>query len=166
MKAKFIALALATLSTTAMADVTLYGIMKAGVETGQVKVIRHNNAGVRTTDRKHTLTGIADFGSRIGFKGHENLSNGMNAIWKVESKTTLDGKSAGWGTRQAYIGLETTAGTIRAGKMSTQLDEMGKTDQWEYSNNALGLGMFTRTGEKILSVRYDSPIFAGFSFNA
>ena len=90
----------------------------------------------------------------------------MNAIWKVESKTTLDGKSAGWGTRQAYIGLETTAGTIRAGKMSTQLDEMGKTDQWEYSNNALGLGMFTRTGEKILSVRYDSPIFAGFSFNA
>lgn len=166
MKAKFIALALATLSTTAMADVTLYGIMKAGVETGQVKVIRHNNAGVRTENRKHTLTGIADFGSRIGFKGHENLSNGMNAIWKVESKTTLDGKSAGWGTRQAYIGLETTAGTIRAGKMSTQLDEMGKTDQWEYSNNALGLGMFTRTGEKILSVRYDSPIFAGFSFNA
>jgi porin (fragment) len=61
--------------------------------------------------------------------------------------------------------LETTAGTFRAGKMSTQLDDMDKTDQWEYSNNALGLGMFTRTGQKIVSVRYDSPVFAGFSAN-
>ncbi|MDO4878932.1 MAG: porin, partial [Neisseria sp.] len=166
MKAKIIALALASFSTAAMADVTLYGIMKAGIETGQVKVKRYNSSGASTTDKSNTLTGIADFGSRIGFKGHENLSNGMNAIWKIESKTSLDGSSKGWGTRQAYIGLETTAGTIRAGKMSTQLDNMDKTDQWEYSNNALGLGMFTRTGEKILSVRYDSPIFAGFSFNA
>ena len=160
MKKTLIALSLAALSSAAMADVTLYGTIKAGVETGQTKVKTRT-----TTEKSHTETAIADFGSRIGFKGHENLGNGLNAIWKVEQKTSVAGTDSGWGNRQAYIGLETTAGTFRAGKMSTQLDDMDKTDQWEYSNNALGLGMFTRTGQKIVSVRYDSPVFAGFSAN-
>mgnify|MGYP000892305784 FL=1 len=160
MKKTLIALSLAALSTAAMADVTLYGTIKAGVETGQTKVKTRT-----TTEKSHTETAIADFGSRIGFKGHENLGNGLNAIWKVEQKTSVAGTDKGWGNRQAYIGLETTAGTFRAGKMSTQLDEMDKTDAWEYDNKALGLGVFTRTGQKIVSVRYDSPVFAGFSAN-
>ena len=160
MKKTLIALSLAALSSAAMADVTLYGTIKAGVETGQTKVKTKT-----TTEKSHTETAIADFGSRIGFKGHENLGNGLNAIWKVEQKTSVAGTDSGWGNRQAYIGLETTAGTFRAGKMSTQLDEMDKTDAWEYNNNALGLGIFTRTGQKVVSVRYDSPVFAGFSAN-
>ena len=160
MKKTLIALSLAALSSAAMADVTLYGTIKAGVETGQTKV-----KTTTTTEKSHTETAIADFGSRIGFKGHENLGNGLNAIWKVEQKTSVAGTNSGWGNRQAYIGLETTAGTFRAGKMSTQLDEMDKTDAWEYDNKALGLGIFTRTGQKVVSVRYDSPVFAGFSAN-
>ena len=160
MKKTLIALSLAALSSAAMADVTLYGTIKAGVETGRVK----QTVGKQTT-KSHTITQIADFGSRIGFKGHENLGNGLNAIWKVESKTPVDGSGKGWGNRQAYIGLETTAGTFRAGKIPTQLDDMDKVDAWEYSNNALGLGIYTRTGQKIVSVRYDSPVFAGFSAN-
>ena len=164
MKKTLIALSLAALSSAAMADVTLYGTIKAGVETAQVKH-KKRTGNVTTTTKNHTETAIADFGSRIGFKGHENLGNGLNAIWKVEQKTSVAGTDAGWGNRQAYIGLETTAGTFRAGKIGTQLDDMDKVDQWEYSNNALGLGMFTRTGQKIVSVRYDSPVFAGFSAN-
>lgn len=161
MKKTLIALSLAALSSAAMADVTLYGTIKAGVETARVKQTTNG----QTTYKGHTETAIADFGSRIGFKGHENLGNGLNAIWKVESKTSVAGNNAGWGNRQAYIGLETTAGTIRAGKIPTQLDDMDKVDAWEYSNSALGLGMLTRTGQKIVSVRYDSPVFAGFSAN-
>ena len=160
MKKTLIALSLAALSSAAMADVTLYGTIKAGVETGQTKV-----KTTTTTEKSHTETAIADFGSRIGFKGHENLGNGLNAIWKVEQKTSVAGTNSGWGNRQAYIGLETTAGTFRAGKIGTQLDDMDKTDAWEYNNRALGLGIFTRTGQKVLSVRYDSPVFAGFSAN-
>lgn len=164
MKKTLIALSLAALSTAAMADVTLYGTIKAGVETAQIKH-KERNGNVTTTTKNHTETAITDFGSRIGFKGHENLGNGLNAIWKVEQNTSVAGTDAGWGNRQAYIGLETTAGTFRAGKIGTQLDDMDKVDQWEYSNNALGLDMFTRTGQKVVSVRYDSPVFAGFSAN-
>ncbi|MGF6148693.1 Porin [Kingella potus] len=161
MKKTLIALSLFGLSSAAMADVTLYGQVKAGVEVSQTKV-RENG---RTT-KNHTITQLADFGSRIGFKGHENLGNGLNVIWKVESRTSVAGNSTGWGNRQAYIGLETTAGTIRAGKMSTQLDDMeDSTGKWENNNHALDLETLKRTSQKVLSVRYDSPVFAGFSAN-
>jgi hypothetical protein len=171
MKKTLIALSLAALSSAAMADVTLYGTIKAGVETSNTKNYlqgqkgEFNPRGQEVVSKFHTETAIADFGSRIGFKGHENLGNGLNAIWKVEQKTSVAGTDSGWGNRQAYIGLETTAGTFRAGKIGTQLDDMDKTDAWEYNNRALGLGIFTRTGQKVLSVRYDSPVFAGFSAN-
>lgn len=160
MKKSLIALSLAALPVAAFADVTLYGQIKAGVEVGQTKVKIN---GVET--KSHTATEIADFGSRIGFKGHEQVGNNLNAIWKVEQKTSVAGTDSGWGNREAYIGLEGGFGTIRAGKIGTQLDGMDAIDPWEYSNNALGLGVFTRTGSKVVSARYDTPVFGGFSAN-
>lgn len=43
--------------------------------------------------------------------------------------------------------------------MSNYLDsDMGTVDTWEYSSNALGLGIFTRDGSRLKnSVRYDLP---------
>lgn len=166
MKKTLIALSLFGLSSAAMADVTLYGQIKAGVEVSQTKLTGIYKSRLSPNHKKHTTTELADFGSRIGFKGHENLGNGLNVIWKVESKTSVAGNSTGWGNRQAYIGLETTAGTIRAGKMSTQLDDMeDQSGKWENNNHALDLETLKRTSEKVLSVRYDSPVFAGFSAN-
>lgn len=81
MKKSLIALSLAALPVAAFADVTLYGQIKGGVEISQTKT-RFNN--VETKDA--TETKIADFGSRIGFKGHEHVGNNLNAIWKVEQK--------------------------------------------------------------------------------
>ena len=81
MKKSLIALTLAALPVAAMADVTLYGTIKAGVEVSRTKTTEGN---VSTKDR--TATEIADFGSKIGFKGHEHLGNNLNAIWQVEQK--------------------------------------------------------------------------------
>ncbi|KZC86549.1 Gram-negative porin [Neisseria flavescens] len=36
---------------------------------------------LKTTRSSKTATEIADFGSRIGFKGHEHLGNNLNVIW-------------------------------------------------------------------------------------
>ncbi|WP_373795607.1 trimeric porin PorB [Neisseria dentiae] len=160
MKKSLIALSLAALPVAAFADVTLYGQIKAGVEVSQTKIKTNGKEA-----KDHTTTEIADFGSRIGFKGHEHVGNNLNAIWKVEQRTSVAGTDSGWGNREAYIGLEGGFGTIRAGKMQTQLDDMGTIDPWEYNNNALGLGTFTRTGEKVVSARYDTPVFGGFSAN-
>ena len=160
MKKTLIALSLAALSTAAVADVTLYGQIKAGVEVSKTKT---KKAGVTT--KNHTTTQIADFGSRIGFKGHEAIGNNLNAIWQVESKTSVAGTDSGWANRESFIGLEGNFGKFRAGNINTQLDNMGQVDPWEYSNHALGLKTFTRTAERVVSVRYDTPVFAGFSAN-
>ena len=160
MKKTLIALSLVALSGAASAEVILYGQAKAGVEISQVKQTVN---GKETKD--HTETKIADYGSRIGFKGTEHLGSGLNAIWQVENNVSLAG-GGDWAGRDSFIGLEGGFGKVRAGKLSTQLKDMDAIDPWEYSNNALGLGMFTRTGERRTSVRYDSPVWGGFSFNA
>ena len=159
MKKTLIALTLAALPVAASADVILYGQIKAGVEVSQTKV---KVDGVETKD--HTGTQIADFGSRIGFKGHEQLGNNLNAIWQVENNVSVAG-DGDWAGRESFIGLEGNFGKIRAGKLETQLKSMDSLDPWEYENSALGLGMFQRTGERIVSVKYDSPVWAGFSGN-
>lgn len=159
MKKSLIALTLAALPVAAMADVTLYGQIKAGVEISQTKV---KKAGKTTKD--HTETKIDDFGSRIGFKGHEHLGNNLNAIWQLEQKASIAGTDAKFGNRESFIGLEGNFGKVRAGNLNTTLDTADKgIDPWEANNPALGLKTFTRTGTTDVSVRYDSPVFAGFS---
>ena len=159
MKKTLIALTLAALPVAASADVILYGQIKAGVEVSQTKT---KVDGVET--KSDTGSQIADFGSRIGFKGHEQLGNNLNAIWQVENNVNVAG-GGDWAGRESFIGLEGNFGKIRAGKLETQLKSMDSLDPWEYSNNALGLGVFQRTGERIVSVKYDSPVWAGFSGN-
>ena len=159
MKKTLIALTLAALPVASMADVILYGQIKAGVEVAQTKV----TVGGKTT-KDHATTEIADFGSRIGFKGSESLGSGLNAIWQVENDISVAG-GGNWAGRDSFIGLDGNFGKVRAGRLSTQLNDMDTLDPWEYSNNALGLGVYTRTGERVVSVRYDTPNFAGFSAN-
>ncbi len=159
MKKTLIALTLAALPVASMADVILYGQIKAGVEVAQTKVTVGGN-----TTKDHATTEIADFGSRIGFKGSESLGSGLNAIWQVENDISVAG-GGNWAGRDSFIGLDGNFGKVRAGKLSTQLNDMDTLDPWEYSNDALGLGVYTRTGERVVSVRYDTPNFAGFSAN-
>ncbi len=159
MKKTLIALTLAALPVASMADVILYGQIKAGVEVAQTKVTVRGD-----TTKDHATTEIADFGSRIGFKGSESLGSGLNAIWQVENDISVAG-GGNWAGRDSFIGLDGNFGKVRAGRLSTQLNDMDTLDPWEYSNNALGLGVYTRTGERVVSVRYDTPNFAGFSAN-
>lgn len=164
MKKSLIALTLAALPVAAMADVTLYGQVKAGVEVSQTKFGDKTAEKLGKESKTHVDTSIVDFGSRIGFKGHEHLGNNLNVIWQLEQSASVAGNKAGWGTRNSFIGLEGGFGKVRAGNLDTALKTADKgIDPWEYNNQALGLGVFTRTGERKVSVRYDSPVFAGFS---
>ncbi|MGE9658263.1 porin [Snodgrassella alvi] len=161
MKKTLIALALTTLPVAAMAEVVLYGQMKAGYEASSTK----------NTDEKRGPyeNGIADYGSRIGFKGSEDIGHNMKVIWQVESRIHLghsNGGSDGWANRDSFIGLETPYGKIRAGRISNQINaNMDDIDTWEYNNAALGLSKFTRTDARYVGIAYDSPEWAGFNFN-
>ena len=164
MKKSLMALTLAALPVAAMADVTLYGQIKAGVDVSKVKLGEQTAAKLGHEKSSKTATEIADFGSRIGFKGHEHLGNNLNAIWQVEQNTSIAGGDKEWASRESFIGLEGGFGKVRAGKLnSTVKDSSDNVDQWESSNGALNMSVFTRVDERAVSVRYDSPVFSGFS---
>ena len=164
MKKSLIALTLAALPVAAMADVTLYGQVKAGVEVSKVKLGEKTATALGKEKSSKTATEIADFGSRIGFKGHEHLGSNLNAIWQVEQNTSIAGGDKEWASRESFIGLEGGFGKVRAGKLnSTVKDSSDNVDQWESNNGALNMSVFTRVDERAVSVRYDSPVFSGFS---
>ena len=164
MKKSLIALTLAALPVAAMADVTLYGQVKAGVEVSKVKLGEKTATALGKEKSSKTATEIADLGSRIGFKGHEHLGNNLNAIWQVEQETSIAGNKSGWANRESFIGLEGGFGKVRAGNLnSTVKDSSDNVDQWESNNGALNMSVFTRVDERAVSVRYDSPVFSGFS---
>ncbi len=167
MKKSLIALTLAALPVAAMADVTLYGQVKAGVEISQVKVKDTDTNGEVVKTKTKTATEIADYGSRIGFKGHEHLGSNLNAIWQVEQDTSIAGGNSGFANRESFIGLEGGFGKVRAGNLNTTLkDSSDSIDPWESgaaNSDTLQLGNFKKVDERKVSVRYDSPVFAGFS---
>ncbi len=159
MKKSLIALTLAALPVAAMADVTLYGTIKAGVETSR-SVNREEGKVTSVT----TATGITDLGSKIGFKGQEDLGNGLKAIWQLEQKASVAGNNSGWGNRQSFIGLKGGFGKVRAGLLNSVLKDTGdNVNPWEGKNDTLGVNRIAEPEARIVSVRYDSPEFAGFS---
>ena len=164
MKKTLIALALASLSTASMADVILYGQIKGGVETTFGNKLGQDK-------NKGTTTQIVDYGSRIGFKGHEHLTDNLDAIWQVESKVDIGGGSGRtFGTRDSFIGLKGGFGTVKVGYQQTPIKELnGKLDQWEYSSPVAGLGTFTRgtdASRRATAVSYETPDLSGFSAKA
>ncbi|HGG8011119.1 TPA: porin PorA [Neisseria meningitidis] len=178
MRKKLTALVLSALPLAAVADVSLYGEIKAGVEgrnyqlqlteaqaanggaSGQVKVTKVTKA------KSRIRTKISDFGSFIGFKGSEDLGDGLKAVWQLEQDVSVAGGGATqWGNRESFIGLAGEFGTLRAGRVANQFDDASQAiDPWDSNNDvASQLGIFKRHDDMPVSVRYDSPDFSGFS---
>jgi len=94
-------------------NVQIYGIMDAGVV--------HESGGVAGGITKIT-SGVGS-ASRIGFKGVEDLGNGMSAFFTLETGAKIDtGELDATNTifnRQAFVGLKTTAGSVALGRQYT-----------------------------------------------
>lgn len=176
MRKKLTALVLSALPLAAVADVSLYGEIKAGVEgrniqaqlTEQPQVTKGVQGNqVKVTKAKSRIrTKISDFGSFIGFKGSEDLGEGLKAVWQLEQDVSVAGGGATqWGNRESFIGLAGEFGTLRAGRVANQFDDASQAiDPWDSNNDvASQLGIFKRHDDMPVSVRYDSPDFSGFS---
>nr|AAD32220.1 porin [Neisseria meningitidis] len=176
MRKKLTALVLSALPLAAVADVSLYGEIKAGVEgrniqaqlTEQPQVtngVQGNQVKV-TKAKSRIRTKISDFGSFIGFKGSEDLGEGLKAVWQLEQDVSVAGGGASqWGNRESFIGLAGEFGTLRAGRVANQFDDASQAiNPWDSNNDvASQLGIFKRHDDMPVSVRYDSPEFSGFS---
>jgi predicted porin len=100
-------------NTLAQTNVTIYGI----VDTGVVYTTNANAAG-NSIFKMPGLSG--EFPSRIGFKGTEDLGDGLQALFVLESGFNPDTGTSGQGNRlfgrAAYVGLKNGWGQINLGR--------------------------------------------------
>jgi predicted porin len=104
---------MAASSAMAQSAVTVYGLLDSGL----VHTTNINAAGDSIT-KMPSLTGT--FPSRIGFRGAEDLGNGLQAVFTLETGLSLDTGAMGQGNRlfgrQASIGLKGAWGTLTLGR--------------------------------------------------
>ena len=146
----------------AQSSVTIYGIVDAGIvrESGGVNGSATNiSSGVGSA-------------SRIGFRGTEDLGNGVSALFLLETGYRLDtGASDVAGSifnRQAYVGLKGAAGTLTLGRQYTPyynaVSQVADPFNAGYAGSAKNLlptaGVNTRTSNAVV---YASPVVNGFS---
>lgn len=115
-------------AASAQSSVTVYGL----VDTGFTSI---DQGGVDGSG-KGTVNGISSGGdgaSRIGFKGVEDLGNGLKAEFTLEQGFDSDNGDAANGDRQfsrlSFVGLNGGFGKVRLGRQNTQVKDMlGQVD--------------------------------------
>ena len=100
---------------------------QAGVEVygeARVSVDYVNNNAV--SPNEDTKVGLSSNTSYIGFRGDEDLGNGLSALWQFEQGVQFDSAGAGnngFGTTnvdsQTFVALAGGFGTVLAGKLNT-----------------------------------------------
>lgn len=69
-----------------------------------------------TDDEADTNYDVTDFLSRVGIKGHVDISEGLTAIYQGEWDADIEADGDFGDARQAYVGLRTGLGQIAIGK--------------------------------------------------
>jgi predicted porin len=98
---------------SAQSNVTIYGLLDVAVV--------HESGGTAGSMTK--LTSGVGGGSRLGFKGTEDIGNGLKALFLLENGFQADTGAMGQGGlifgRQAYVGLQGALGTVLVGRQYT-----------------------------------------------
>lgn len=166
---------LASLSGVAAAQssVVIYGLIDAAVVVEKNGVF---NGGKTTTK----LDGGVNGGSRIGFKGTEDLGGGLSAFFVIENGFTADNGAAGQGGllfgRQAFLGLTGGFGTVKLGRQYSVFDNtLGAIDPAGNASairsaNLVGAAGNAGGGDYVSrfnnAVQYSTANFAGFTADA
>lgn len=161
----------------AQSSVTVYGIVDLGFDS--------SSNGAAQNGRTNGIKSGGQSASRIGFKGTEDLGNGLKALFQLEATIAADdgaaflanpnGSNKGGFNRFATVGLQSsTFGTVLLGRQTSvikdaydQIDPFG--DGGTIANiskiffNGTLDGDFGRISN---SVKYQSNSFAGFKGSA
>lgn len=170
MQKKIIAVAVAALASTAafaQTNVTVYGVVD--VQQAFVK-----SSGSTTGINQGSVGRLDSHGSYIGFKGVEDLGNGLKAVFVYESTINPDNNVGGLsGGRDSYIGLAGGFGTVAAGNLTHPLRAFGA--KVELLPGAAGFGTTASVTGTIAGIKsgaddrasnavaYISPAFSGFT---
>ena len=174
MNKKLIALAIAGAFAVPLAanadtsNVVIYGEMAVSVD--------NVDGGGGSTALADNRTRISSNNSFLGFKGAEDMGNGLNAIWQFENQVALD--TGGWsGVRNTYLGLAGKEwGSVTLGKQDTphktstaKLDVFGQHTLADYRSlfgAPVPLSAITQSERASNSILYTSPNMSGFTAKA
>jgi predicted porin len=150
-------------SAFAQSNVTIYGVVDAGVAHMTATGLKSQNA---------VESGMLG-GSRIGFKGVEDLGNGLKAIFQYESGFSADNAGNLAGGRDTFVGLTGGFGTVVAGNLTHPLRAMGAKVELMPGASGVGTtmsvtgrigGLNTGADDRASNaIAYVSPSFGGFS---
>lgn len=170
MQKKLIALAVAGLVAApafAQSNVTIYGrvdygFMSRNGSSGDIEVFHGGSV-----DGKSEFASGVQAGSRIGFKGAEDLGNGLKAIFEIEYGTDVSQgttSSVAWGNRHSYVGLTGGFGTVVGGRLDgVRYNVWGKYDP--FANGTVGnmTQLTPQVDRADNAVAYISPNFSGLT---
>jgi len=148
-------------------SVTLYGILDGGIGYQKYKADNGDDA-----KRTGLINGIQS-GNRWGLRGTEDLGNGLQAVFQLESGFGLDtGDSAQGGRlfgRHATLGLRSDAwGQLDFGRQTNIASKyFGAIDPFGLGFNQANMGTaFTavNTARMDNMIMYQTPNFSGFQF--
>jgi predicted porin len=156
--------AAAPLFAIAQTNVSLYGVVDVAVESA-------DNGG---PGGRHTFVNSGDQStSRFGFRGTEDLGNGLKALFNVEGGFAADtgvGDSSGLFQRRAVVGLEGGFGTVTLGREYSPIASVaGATDEFGqgfYGSNLSAFGTGRDTRRLANSVNYRSASLYGLKLLA
>lgn len=169
---KLIAVAVtALIAVPASADnsnVTMYGVVDYGyaVRSGGDKNIITNGT------KNEFASGMGTGGSRLGFRGAEDLGNGTKAIFEAEFGFNMDSASGGMDAaltnRHSWVGFTGDWGTFIGGRVDGARASFIK--QYDVFNGtgvgSLGSLAMPFTSRADNAIAYISPTWNNFSFTA
>lgn len=173
MQKKIIALAIAGLASTAafaQTNVTIYGVADATFDS--VKATDSTAGSGSDFNNRNRVTANSSY---IGFKGVEDLGNGLKAVFQFESSVSFDAATGGNANRDSFVGLTGGFGTLVAGNLTGPTRAMGA--KFDVNAGATGIGanaaLLGKLGggsgagafdQRITNaIAYVSPTVAGFN---
>lgn len=145
----------------AQSSVAIYGIVDAGL---------HNFDNGAAAGSTLGLESGRTSGSRLGFKGTEDLGNGLKANFVLEMGLNVDNGSSGQGAtfgRRSTVGVSGGFGAIDLGRDKTPTNKF--VDGFDpfasgFINSGNGLNSVFYTGGRTNNaITYSSPTLSGFS---
>ena len=154
----------APLLAAAQSNVTVYGVADAAISV--------EDTGAPGTKSQVRLNSGDQSSSRVGFRGTEDLGNGLKAIFNIEAGYALDtgvGDTALFG-RRSVVGLQGAFGTVTLGREYTPVAAVAAaTDilgQGFYGSNLSAFNANRLTRRISNSVNYKSAPMSGFTGSA
>ncbi len=177
MQKKVIALAVAGLVSAgayAQSNVQIYGVVDYGYTYRTDILDSADGKAPNHAKSQGKIDAGQSAGNRLGFKGVEDIGNGLKAVFVLERGFNLDtGTDRNGFNRQAYVGLAGDFGTLAGGRIYTpyynllsSVDPFGGASIGTYQNVKSDVNALFDPVRVNNTVAYISPNWNGLSFVA